>query len=163
MIFYIVKRLKNHVIIIICIPFKLISSFFIFPIYLFLNWIMFLIFVIVFNNINFVGFLSNGTQFDSSRDRNKPFRFQLGSCQVVQGLGKCKYIKGAVHSVNSKSSFIFGSDFVLFSEEEVNCDFNMKLLLFTERIQKLFMLLVYFCIHFISQCLITLTLLYYWL
>ena len=64
---------------------------------------MFLIFVIVFNNINFVGFLSNGTQFDSSRDRNKPFRFQLGSCQVVQGLGKCKYIKGAVHSVNSRS------------------------------------------------------------
>lgn len=33
------------------------------------------------------GFLSNGTQFDSSRNRNKPFKFQLGACQVVSGLG----------------------------------------------------------------------------
>ena len=38
-----------------------------------------------------------------------------------------------VHVVNSKS-FIFGADFVIFSEENMNSNPNMKLLLFTERI-----------------------------
>ena len=37
-----------------------------------------------------------------------------------------------VPSVNSKS-FTIGSDFILFSEEKMNSDLNMKLLLFTER------------------------------
>ena len=35
--------------------------------------------------INFLGKLTDGRKFDSSRDRNKPFDFQLGVGQVIQG------------------------------------------------------------------------------
>ena len=31
------------------------------------------------------GKLTNGTQFDSSRDRGKPFKFKLGSGEVIKG------------------------------------------------------------------------------
>ncbi|CAM9449441.1 unnamed protein product [Chrysoparadoxa australica] len=36
--------------------------------------------------VHYTGFLQNGTQFDSSRERGRPFRFKLGSEQVVPGL-----------------------------------------------------------------------------
>jgi FK506-binding protein 1 len=37
-----------------------------------------------------VGFLKDGTnkRFDSSRDRDKPFRFKVGAEQVIPGLDK---------------------------------------------------------------------------
>jgi FKBP-type peptidyl-prolyl cis-trans isomerase len=35
--------------------------------------------------MHFTGWLADGTQFDSSRDRHTPFGFQLGSGQVVRG------------------------------------------------------------------------------
>lgn len=35
--------------------------------------------------VHFVGWLDDGTKFDSTRDRGKPFGFPLGSGQVIRG------------------------------------------------------------------------------
>jgi len=38
--------------------------------------------------LHYTGYLPDGTKFDSSRDRRKPFRFKLGADQVIPGLDK---------------------------------------------------------------------------
>jgi FKBP-type peptidyl-prolyl cis-trans isomerase len=61
--------------------------------------------------VHYVGKLTNGQKFDSSRDRGKPFSFVLGENQVIQGWEKgiLKMREGGVRKLTIPPELGYGS------------------------------------------------------
>uniref|UniRef100_A0A6B2L3D5 peptidylprolyl isomerase n=1 Tax=Arcella intermedia TaxID=1963864 RepID=A0A6B2L3D5_9EUKA len=61
--------------------------------------------------VHYVGRLPDGTQFDSSRDRNEPFKFKLGEGQVIKGWEEVVKTmkKGEISKVTLKPEYGYGS------------------------------------------------------
>ena len=60
--------------------------------------------------VHYEGYLENGTKFDSSRDKEQPFKFSLGAGQVIQGwdLGVVGMKIGEVRKLYIPSSLAYG-------------------------------------------------------
>uniref|UniRef100_A0A8C7XRR5 peptidylprolyl isomerase n=1 Tax=Oryzias sinensis TaxID=183150 RepID=A0A8C7XRR5_9TELE len=57
--------------------------------------------------VHYVGCLTDGRKFDSSRDRDKPFRFKIGKQEVIRG-----WEEGVVQmSVGQRAKLTCSSDF----------------------------------------------------
>ncbi|XP_030606977.1 peptidyl-prolyl cis-trans isomerase FKBP1A-like [Archocentrus centrarchus] len=61
--------------------------------------------------VHYVGTLTNGKQFDSSRERGKPFEFKLGAGEVIRGWdeGVAKMSLGQVAKLTCTPDFAYGS------------------------------------------------------
>lgn len=61
--------------------------------------------------VHYVGTLENGTKFDSSRDRGKPFVFKIGLGQVIKGWdeGVAKMSKGQRAKLTIPSDYGYGA------------------------------------------------------
>lgn len=62
--------------------------------------------------VHYVGTLTNGQQFDSSRDRGEPFRFRIGMQEVIQGwdAGVATMSKGERARLNISSQYAYGAE-----------------------------------------------------
>eukprot|EP00768_Dysnectes_brevis_P003933 gnl/Dysnectes_brevis/278_a310_4778.p2 GENE.gnl/Dysnectes_brevis/278_a310_4778~~gnl/Dysnectes_brevis/278_a310_4778.p2 ORF type:complete len:108 (-),score=27.68 gnl/Dysnectes_brevis/278_a310_4778:47-370(-) len=60
--------------------------------------------------VHYTGTLLDGTKFDSSRDRGKPFQFRLGAGQVIRGweLTVAAMTKGEVCRATIPSKLAYG-------------------------------------------------------
>ncbi len=60
--------------------------------------------------IHYVGTLSDGSCFDSSRDRGQPFEFKVGAAQVISGLDLLLPLMSINEVVEAKvpASFAYG-------------------------------------------------------
>jgi len=60
--------------------------------------------------VHYTGTLTNGTKFDSSRDRSKPFQFKLGVGQVIKGWdeGVAQMSKGERAKLTCSPDYAYG-------------------------------------------------------
>merc|ERR1712121_41730 len=60
--------------------------------------------------VHYTGTLTNGTKFDSSRDRGKPFEFQLGQGKVIKGWdeGVAQMSKGQRAKLTCSPDYAYG-------------------------------------------------------
>ncbi|KAG7378792.1 hypothetical protein PHYPSEUDO_009489 [Phytophthora pseudosyringae] len=61
-------------------------------------------------SVHYVGTLTDGSKFDSSRDRGRPFQFQLGAGQVIRGWdeGVAQMSKGQVAKLTLPHEYAYG-------------------------------------------------------
>lgn len=61
--------------------------------------------------VHYTGTLTNGTKFDSSRDRGKPFKFVLGKGEVIKGwdAGVSQMSKGQRVNLKCSPDFAYGA------------------------------------------------------
>ncbi|XP_040911807.1 peptidyl-prolyl cis-trans isomerase FKBP1A-like [Toxotes jaculatrix] len=61
--------------------------------------------------VHYVGTLTNGKKFDSSRDRGEPFQFKLGAGEVIRGWdeGVAQMSLGQVARLTCTPDFAYGS------------------------------------------------------
>jgi len=62
--------------------------------------------------VHYTGWLTNGTKFDSSKDRGQPFSFQLGAGQVIKGWdqGVAGMKVGGVRKLTIPASLGYGAN-----------------------------------------------------
>jgi FKBP-type peptidyl-prolyl cis-trans isomerase FkpA len=62
--------------------------------------------------VHYTGWLTNGTKFDSSKDRGQPFTFQLGAGQVIKGWdqGVAGMKVGGVRKLTIPSNLAYGAN-----------------------------------------------------
>lgn len=62
--------------------------------------------------VHYTGHLLNGTKFDSSRDRDKPFKFNLGSGNVIKGwdIGVATMKKGEISMLTCGPEYAYGKN-----------------------------------------------------
>ena len=62
--------------------------------------------------VHYTGTLTNGEKFDSSRDRNRPFKFRIGQGEVIRGWdeGVARMSKGEVAILTCSPDYAYGDD-----------------------------------------------------